>query len=168
MTIKMLNPKKENAKEIFTLIKDTKILDLNSEYLYLLQTTHFSDYCCVALLEDRVVGFVSGYIHPQQADVYFVWQVGVDSGMRGQGLASQMILNILNRDNLKNINYVHTTISPSNKASQRVFEKLAKKFNVDVEKEILFEIKDFCNGHEEEVLYTIGPIKKKKEKHENI
>ena len=164
MTIKMLKPKKENAKEIFTLIKDTKILDLNSEYLYLLQTTHFSDYCCVALLENKVVGFVSGYIHPQHTDVYFVWQVGVDSGMRGQGLASQMILSILNRENLKNINYVHTTISPSNLASQRVFEKLAKKFNVAVEKKILFEIKDFCNGHEEEVLYTIGPIKKEKGK----
>lgn len=164
MTIEMLKPKKENAKEIFTLIKDTKILDLNSEYLYLLQTTHFSDYCCVALLENKVVGFVSGYIHPQHADVYFVWQVGVDSSMRGQGLASQMILNVLNRENLKNINYVHTTISPSNLASQRVFEKLANKFNVDVEKEILFEIDDFCDGHEEEVLYKIGPIKKEKEK----
>ena len=135
MTIKMLNPKKENAKEIFTLIKDTKILDLNSEYLYLLQTTHFSDYCCVALLENKVVGFVSGYIHPQHADVYFVWQVGVDSSMRGQGLASQMILNVLNRENLKNINYVHTTISQSNLASQKEFKKIENNFRNGKEEE---------------------------------
>lgn len=160
MTVKLLKPQKENAKEIFTLVKNTKILDVNSEYLYLLQSTHFSDYCCIALVEDKIVGFVSGYIHPQYDDVYFVWQVGVDSSMRGQGLASQMIVNILNRDHLKDINYIHTTISPSNKASQRVFEKLTKEFNVDVEKETIFEIEDFCHGHEEEVLYKIGPIKK--------
>lgn len=164
MTIKLLKPKKENAKDIFSLVKKTKVLDLNSEYLYLLQTTHFDEYCCIAIVEEKIVGFVSGYIHPKDKDIYFVWQVGVDASMRGQGLASKMILSILNRENLKDINYIETTISPSNNSSQRVFEKLTKELNVDLEKKVMFTIDDFCDGHEAEVLYKIGPIKKEKGK----
>ncbi|MGB5866781.1 MAG: diaminobutyrate acetyltransferase [Arcobacteraceae bacterium] len=160
MNIKFVKPNIENGKDIYTLVKNTQVLDLNSEYLYLLQSSHFSDYCCVALVEDKVLGFVSGYIDPKDSSVYFVWQVGVDESMRGQGLALKMIMDILQRDELSNINYVHTTISPSNKSSQRLFEKLADQLSVNIKDEIFFKVDDFNNAHEDEVLYKIGPIKK--------
>jgi L-2,4-diaminobutyric acid acetyltransferase len=156
--IKYRKTLKKDSKGIFNLVKESEVLDVNSEYLYLLQSTHFSDYCCVALVDEKIVGFVSGYLHPKHRDTYFVWQVAVDSSMRGQGVASKMIVSILNRENLKDIKYIHTTISPSNIASQRVFEKLAKELNTNVEKETMFAIDDFCNGHEDEILYKIGPI----------
>lgn len=152
------NPVKSNAKQIYSLAKKTKILDVNSEYLYLLQTTHFKDTCCVAQIDDEVFGFVSGYIHPQHSDIFFVWQVGVDNTLRGKNIAGQMIAYLLETKFLKGIKYIHTTISPSNKASQRVFQKLATKLNTTIKEEPMFEIKDFHNAHEDEMLYTIGPL----------
>lgn len=152
------NPVKSDAKKIYSLAKKTKILDVNSEYLYLLQTTHFKYTCCVAQIDNEVLGFVSGYIHPQHDDVLFIWQVGVDDALRGKNIAGQMISYLLKTNFLREIKYIHTTISPSNLASQRVFQKFAKKFNTTIKEEPMFEVKDFHNAHENEVLYTVGPL----------
>lgn len=155
LNITIRKPIKDDAKNIYNLVKETNVLDVNSEYLYLLQTTHFKDYCCVAFLEDKLVGFVSGYLIPDQQETLFIWQVAVDDAARGQGLAGKMLEELLQRDSAKNVSKIHTTISPSNNASQRLFEKLSQKHGVSFEKETMFEIKDFNNAHEDEVLYKI-------------
>lgn len=164
-TIKFRKPKKSDAKQIYNLVKSTKVLDVNSEYLYLLQSTHFSNTCCVAIenqqSNENVVGFVSGYVHPKYKDVYFLWQVGVDAKQKGKGLALKLIEEILNRDELSGIKYLYTTISPSNKASQRLFDKVAISLKTDIHSENYFEIEDFNVAHEEEVLYKIGPFNQK-------
>lgn len=155
MDIKLRVPKKDDAKDIYNLVKDTNVLDVNSEYLYLLQTTHFKEYCCVATMDDVVVGFVSGYLIPDQEDTLFIWQVAVDDKARGNGLAGKMIVEIVQRESLKDVKTIHTTVSPSNSSSYRLFEKLSKQYGVSFESETMFEINDFNNAHEDEVLYKI-------------
>lgn len=152
-------PNKQDGKKIFDLIKRSEPLDLNSEYLYLLQSTHFSNYCCVVSNEDKIVGFVSGYMHPEHENVYFVWQVAVDSSCRGKGLAVRMIEHILKRSCLQGVDTIHTTISPSNKSSQKVFEKIANQYGASIETSTFLEVTDFNDAHEDEVLYSIHPIK---------
>ena len=80
-------PEKIDAKQIYDLVKKSKVLDLNSHYLYLLQTTHFKNSCSVALFENQIVGFVSGYYLPNENDTLFIWQVAVDENHRGKNLA---------------------------------------------------------------------------------
>lgn len=155
LDIKLRVPNKDDAKKIYNLVKDTNVLDVNSEYLYLLQTTHFKEYCCVATLDDSIVGFTSGYIIPDRNDTLFIWQVAVDEIARGNGLAGKMLVDILQRDHLKNITTIHTTISPSNNSSKRLFEKLSKQYGVSFKSETMFKIEDFNNAHEDEVLYKI-------------
>lgn len=157
--IKISKPCKEQGKKIYELVKSTKVLDVNSEYLYLLQTTHFSDICSVATYEDKVVGFVSGYMIPNEPNTLFIWQVAVDSDFRGNDLARRLIMHIIQREQL-NVNYLHTTVSPSNSASIRVFEKVANHYETQMSSMKFFEAGDFINQHEEEVLYKIGPFKK--------
>ena len=149
-------PEKNDAKQIYDLVKKSKVLDLNSHYLYLLQTTHFKNSCSVALFEKQIVGFVSGYYLPNENDTLFIWQVAVDKNHRGKNLALNLIDNIVSR---KNIRYLISTVSPSNISSQRVFEKFAQKYETKIEKNILFFIEDFIDSHEEEVQFKIGPIK---------
>ncbi len=151
-------PIKSDAKKVFNLVKDTNVLDVNSEYLYLLQATHFKESCCVAAVNELIGGFVSGYIHPQNSEVLFIWQVGVDKQLKGKGLAQRLILDILKRDSMSGVKYIYTTISPSNTASRRLFEKLADHLGCEIKSESYFEIEDFNNAHEEEVLYKIGPF----------
>ena len=160
-------PEKANSKKIFKLIKDTNALDLNSEYLYLLQSTHFTSTCSIGLLEEEVVGFVSGYRQPQKPNALFIWQVAIDKSLKGQGLANKLMFNILERKENIDLTYIHTTVSPSNKASIRVFEKLAEKLDTKIESKDFLKKEDFINQHEEEVLYEIGPFNLK-EKNENI
>jgi L-2,4-diaminobutyric acid acetyltransferase len=148
-------PVKNDAKKIYNLVKDTKVLDLNSEYLYLLQATHFNEYCAVAQEDEKIIGFVSGYLEPGHNHIYFVWQVAVDENYRGKGIASKLITEILGRDELKGVKTIHTTISPSNRSSQRVFEKLTRDINGEISSEVMFEVSDFNNAHEDEVLYKI-------------
>lgn len=152
-------PDKNDSKEIFQLIKSVGTLDLNSQYLYLLQTTHFQNTCSVAIYNEKIVGFVSGYIIPDDKETLFIWQVAVSNEVRGQNLAMKIILNIFNKNNTSNnIKYILSTVSPSNKASQRVFEKIANKLNTKIENKTLFSIDDFFDAHEEEIQYLIGPI----------
>lgn len=151
-------PRKEDGKKIHKLVESTKVLDVNSEYLYLLQSTHFQDLCSVATYEDKVIGFVSGYMIPNEADTLFIWQVAVDDNFRGNDLARRLIMEIINRKEL-GINYLHTTVSPSNNASIRVFEKVAKHFDTKMDSFEFFVAEDFEHQHEEEVLYKIGPFK---------
>ncbi len=155
MAITIRKPDKKDAKQIYQLVKDTNVLDVNSEYLYLLQTTHFREYCSVAQSDSKIVGFASGYIVPNKPDTLFIWQVAVDSSTRGQGVAQKLILEILQRDSLKEVCTIHTTISPSNTASQRLFEKLCDHYGASFTKEVMFEVSDFNDAHEDEVLYTI-------------
>ena len=152
-------PDKNDSKEIFQLIKSVGTLDLNSQYLYLLQTTHFQNTCSVAIYNKKIVGFVSGYIIPDDKETLFIWQVAVSNEVRGQNLAMKIILDIFNKNNTSNnIKYILSTVSPSNKASQRVFEKIANKLNTKIENKTLFSIDDFFDADEEEIQYLIGPI----------
>lgn len=152
-------PDKNDSKEIFQLIKSVGTLDLNSQYLYLLQTTHFQNTCSVAIYNKKIVGFVSGYIIPDDKETLFIWQVAVSNEVRGQNLAMKIILDIFNKNNTSNnIKYILSTVSQSNKASQRVFEKIANKLNTKIENKTLFSIDDFFDAHEEEIQYLIGPI----------
>ncbi|QKF78200.1 diaminobutyrate acetyltransferase [Arcobacter defluvii] len=149
----------ENSKDIFNLIKRCDTLDLNSEYLYLLQCSHFKKTCGIAILENEVIGFVSGYFIPDKNDTLFIWQVAVDEKFRGQNIAIKIIIDIYNRNNINNkIKYILSTVSPSNNSSKRVFEKLADNFNTKIENKTLFSLNDFLDSHEEEIQYLIGPI----------
>lgn len=155
--IKLSNPTMEDAKGIYNLIKNSKPLDLNSQYLYLLQTTYFSDTCIVAKHEDTVVGFVSGFINPKNKSIFFVWQVAVASDFRGQGLAFLMLKELFESLKLSNIKYIHTTISPSNLASQKTFEKFAQIFEFDKEISIFATKDDYDDVSEDELLYMMMP-----------
>lgn len=157
-------PKKEFSKKIFQLVKSCGNLDVNSEYLYLLQTTHFKECCSIALCDDEVVGFVSGYKNPNNENTLFIWQVAIDENFRGLGLANKLIINTLKRKLNSNITAINTTVSPSNKSSIKMFEKLASKLNTQMKSKSFFKKEDFIDAHEEETLYEIGPIKNQKEK----
>lgn len=153
--IRLHRPTKKDTKSIHRLIKNSKPLDLNSEYLYLLQSTYFSDTCMVAKKNEIVVGFVSGFILPKDKDIFFVWQIAVDNATRGHGIAIKMLKKLFNSPGLAHIKCIHTTISPSNTASQKVFEKFADEFDFHKEISVFATKEDFEEAHEDELLYIL-------------
>lgn len=152
-------PGAEDGPSVHALIAACPPLDQNSVYANLLQCAHFADTCVAVKREGRLVGWVSGYIPPQEPDVLFVWQVAVAEEARGLGLAKRMIRHILDRASCAGVARIKTTITPDNGASWALFKGLAKGLEAPVSDAPWFlKDKHFPDGHETEHLVTIGPF----------
>ncbi|MGM0533081.1 MAG: diaminobutyrate acetyltransferase [Campylobacterota bacterium] len=155
------HPDIKDGLGIYQLVKKTKVLDVNSSYLYNLIGAHFSDTSLVVTQKqgknESIVGFISGYLLPDQPNVLFIWQVGVDASMRGKGLAKKLVTKLI-REHEDKIDTIHTTVSPSNTPSNKLFDSIAKSYDTSITEETFLDIEDFEQGHEEEILKII-PIK---------
>lgn len=150
-------PCAEDGSAVFDLIARCSPLDQNSMYCNLLQCSHFRDTSVVAKAQGMPVGFISGYRLPEQPDTLFVWQVAVDASIRGQGLASRMLLQLLQRH--PDLRYLHTSITASNQASWRTFERLASRLEAALNTQVMFDQqRHFDQRHDTETLVVIGPF----------
>jgi L-2,4-diaminobutyric acid acetyltransferase len=157
--IALREPVSEDGAAVYELIANCPPLDTNSMYCNLLQCAHFSSTSVAAELDDQIVGFISGYIQPEQPDTLFIWQVAVGEKARGQGLASRMLKAILARHVCQNIRFIETTITPDNTASWALFESLSKKLDAELNRSVMFDRQHhFADQHETEMLVRIGPV----------
>jgi len=151
-------PAKTDGAAIFQLIRACPPLDLNSPYAYLLLCAHHAGTCVVAESRDGIAGFISAYRLPEAPDTVFVWQVAVAPAARGQGLALQMLTQLLSRPALAGCCWLETTVTPSNRNSRRVFDRLATQLGASVTEDEFFTPEDFQDQHHEpEMLIRIGP-----------
>lgn len=153
-------PDKHDGAAIGQLVRDTRVLDANSVYVYLLIGEHFGRTSVMAETGGQCAGFISAYCPPDKPDTVFVWQVGVAEVGRGQGIATRMLLEILRRPACAHVRYLDTTISPDNTASMALFRGLARRLDTDVAESELFAAELFGGGdaHEPEILFRIGPF----------
>lgn len=157
--ISIVAPDIQHGPQLWRLARDSKVLDLNSSYAYLLWCRDFAATSAVALADGDVVGFVTGYLRPEAPDTLMIWQVAVDAGQRGRRLAARMLHNILDRVAPR---WMHTTVTPSNEASIRLFTGVARDRGAAIERHALFDAQqlpgDDGGAHEPEDLYVIGPL----------
>jgi L-2,4-diaminobutyric acid acetyltransferase len=154
-------PRVEDGGALWRIARDSGVLDLNSSYSYLLWCRDFAATSAVA--RDGAgapVGFVTGYVRPQDPEVLAVWQVAVDRGHQGRGIAGAMLDSLaarVARDEA--ISVVETTVTPDNTASERMFAAFAARHDAVVRREVLFTESLFPEGaHRPEVLHRIGPL----------
>ncbi len=160
------NATMEDGAEVWRLVKDSKILDQNSSYTYLMFLDRFGETSVVVERETAdgdedpaIVGFVTAFRPPDQPDVIFVWQVAVDGSMRGRGLASRMLQALVRLEGCEGVRYLETTVTPSNGPSRALFSSFAR--SVDAEHEVSPYIREGMfpkEGHEDEELHRIGPF----------
>ena len=159
-TVTFRQPNGGDGHALHQLVARCQPLDTNSVYCNLLQCTDFAETAIAAENADgNLVGFISGYRPPARQDTLFVWQVAVDSSMRGQGLALRMLLALIARVAVKGVRFIETTISPDNAASQALFLKAFNQLGISHSTSTLFVSKrHFAGLHEDEVLYRAGPL----------
>ena len=156
-------PTVEDGAGIWRLVKGTGSLDLNSAYAYLLLSHQFSGTCRVAECRGEITGVVTAFRSPTSADTLFVWQIGVDASMRGLGLASELLHELLSGDSCRGVTRIETTISPGNAASRALFRRLAQRLGTECTilpgyGPELFPAEEGGGGHEREELFGIGPF----------
>lgn len=161
-SVSFAEPRPTDGPDLWRLARDSRVLDLNSSYAYLLWCRDFAGTSVVARVGGNVVGFVTGFVRPEAPDTVMVWQVAVDSRQRGRNLASRMLHTLVGRLYPRGVRWLQTTISPSNEASIRLFGALARDRGTGFERCGLFAPEDFPaeqrEGHEAEDLYVIGPF----------
>ncbi len=152
-------PSSLDGAALHALVRACPPLDENSLYCNLLQCTHFSQTCCVAEMQGRLVGYVTGYLHPKEPGVYFLWQVGVHADAAGHGLGKRMMREILSRDACAGVHTMQTTITKSNSHSRGLFASFARDEGAEMREEPFFTEAHFgATGHEPEYLFHIGPL----------
>jgi L-2,4-diaminobutyric acid acetyltransferase len=153
-------PTVDDGAAIWRIARDSKALDLNSSYSYLLWCRDFARTSVVARDgSGEPVGFVTGYVRPERPGTLVVWQVAVDHAYRGRGLATAMLDGLTERVTGLGIDRVETTITPDNDASNRLFTAYGERHGAPIEREVLFDGGQFPDGHGTEVLYRIGPLR---------
>ncbi len=140
---------------MWRIARDSRVLDLNSSYAYLLWCAHFSATSAVAKVGDDVVGFVTGYLPPDDPDTLFVWQIAVDEAQRGRGIAQSLLADVVARSGRK---WLKTTIGRSNPASVALFTAFADQNHTILSRTDMFAASEFPDSHEPEDLYVIGPL----------
>jgi L-2,4-diaminobutyric acid acetyltransferase len=146
------------------LVHELGVLDVNSAYAYMLIGEHHAGTSVVAEIDSKLVGFITAYILPEDPETVFVWQVGVAKAGRGQGLATRMLLAILQREACADVHYLDTTIGPNNASSQALFRGLARRLDCAVAESELFPSALFADfeaqdgPHDPEILFRIGPF----------
>ena len=156
--IRFRHPRLEDGLAVYQLVKNCPPLDLNSSYLYFLQSSHFANTCLLAERDGEIVGFVSGYRRPDDLHNLFIWQVAVSPAARGKGLAKRLVSALLAKQVQSSIalTAVSCTISPSNLASQGVFKSLAKLHGLTLDVSDFLTLEHFAGQeHEAEQEYTL-------------
>ena len=158
-SITLRKPVPTDGTFLHRLISQCPPLDTNSLYCNLLHCSHFAETSVAAVRDGDLLGFVSGYVVPGRPDTLFIWQVAVSDQARGVGLASNMLKHILDREDLRNIRFLETTITPTNDASWALFTKFAKTCHANLAAHPHFdEEAHFAGQHDSERLVRIGPF----------
>lgn len=154
-------PDVADGAAIWRIARDSKVLDLNSSYSYLLWCRDFAATSVVARdANGEPAGFITGYIRPERPRTLVVWQVAVDQAHRGRGLAGALLDGLTAKVAAdRELVSVETTITPDNKPSERLFTSYAQRHGASVERTVLFDAGLFPEeGHEPEVLFLIEPV----------
>ena len=155
--IRLRLPTAEDGAAVHELIARCTPLDRNSLYCNLLQCSLFSSTCVLAERHGQAVGFISGFIEPQQPDCLFIWQVAVAAEARGLGLARTMLMELVRRPICQDITQLQTSITEHNTASWALFKSLARQLQAELTQQVLFDRQHHLNDqHPTEVLVTIS------------
>ncbi|WP_328528814.1 diaminobutyrate--2-oxoglutarate transaminase [Nocardioides sp. NBC_00368] len=161
------SPTLEDGQHLWRMARESRVLDVNTSYAYLLWARDFAATSIVATVDDDPGGFVIGYRRPDEPETLMIWQVAVDERHRGQGLARRMLDELV--DSLSGpaehhlsgdpaVRRLETTITADNSASIALFTSFANARNASIERTPLFEAEMFPDGHDAELLFRIGPF----------
>lgn len=152
-------PTLADGASLWLLARDSRTLELNSAYSYLLLAGHFADTCVVAERGANPVAFVSAFVSPAASDTVFVWQIAVAEEERGRGLAQRLLHQLLARPACRSVRALEATVTPSNAASRALFRSLARNLRVPMSAGSGYAPELFPGGaHEREELLHIGPL----------
>ncbi|MBF0274792.1 MAG: diaminobutyrate acetyltransferase [Nitrospinae bacterium] len=162
--IEFRHPNFNEGLGIYYLVKKCPSLDLNSIYFYYLLCKDFFNTCVVATYEGQLIGFLSAYRKPHNPLSLFVQQIVVLDNKKEIDLEMQMLSWLYKKLNPITMKEIETTVSTSNKVSEKLFKQFAFNKGFLVKKSVFLKESQFGEGiHEQEILYTLTKMRKEYE-----
>ena len=152
------SPEVSDGVACWRLAEATGVLDVNSRYAYLLWCRDFSATSVVARRDEDLLGFVTGFRRPEEPNTLVVWQVAVDAAARGHGVAAAMLDALFDR--VPEVDHLEATVTPDNTGSIALFSRFAERRGAPVRRSELFDAELLGDGHEPEILFRIGPVRR--------
>lgn len=135
-------------------------VDTNSPYSYLMLGEYFAENCAVAERDGEMVGFVTGFRPFEDPETLFIWQIAVDESVRGLGVGSRLLDDVVGRPRVPRLRYLEATVTPGNQPSKRLFRAFAERWKAECQEEELFARSDFPadaeETHDPEIRFRIG------------
>jgi L-2,4-diaminobutyric acid acetyltransferase len=119
---------------------------------------HLSSTCFVAECDNQLAGWVFGFFSQNQADLFFLWQIGVKPNMQGKGLGKKLLNYCETHLKEKGCRKIELTVDPQNTPSCKLFEQMGYKNSSTQEVAVLannqLAVKDFYGAGRHFVLFT--------------
>jgi diaminobutyrate acetyltransferase len=109
-------------------IDESESLDHHTDYTYWVALQQWPELFLIAKRDGRIVGFAFGIINAIHPERFFLWQVGVLSGDRRNGIATTLINELCARATKEGARELWTTIADDISPSLALFHKIAASF----------------------------------------
>ncbi|MBW1721326.1 MAG: GNAT family N-acetyltransferase [Deltaproteobacteria bacterium] len=126
--------REEDVDAVRRFVERTRPLDLHSPFTYWVLLRYFPETCFIMEDGEKVVGFISGVTSSRERDLFYLWQIGIDPGLRGKGYAERLIHRILDAAREKGCRRLQVTIAPDNPASLKAFSRFASNSGLTMER----------------------------------
>lgn len=123
MSLVIRKAREDEFLDIYRFVCSCGVLETYGEHFYRIVIRYFGDTSYVAERDGRILGFMWGFLSQSRPDTFFLWQIGVDPSTRGEGIGAR-ILEVAEAELAEHgCRRIELTIDPSNRPSQRLFEK---------------------------------------------
>jgi L-2,4-diaminobutyric acid acetyltransferase len=110
----------------------------------------------VAICNNEIIGFLIGYLKPNDPNCLFLWQGFVLEKFRKKSITSTMVKKLLNSEISQVVKSVEATICPSNIPSIKLIESITKEKKGRLKTTEFISAENFKGtSHEQELLYRI-------------
>ncbi len=158
LLIRIRRPRAQESSAIWDLLRRSESPDPDARHALPLLVTNFADTCLVAEIEGAVVGFVGAYRSPGPPQSLLVWQIDVDAAFRQQGLGNALLHALLQCPGCADIEYLEASVDPTNLATRRLFEGLARDLETECEVRVPPRPASLSR-EQDEALLVVGPIR---------
>lgn len=149
--------KAEDGPAVADLVRETGILDPNSNYAYVLIGDRFGRHSLVAEEGGAIIGFVSGFLDPREPSTLFLWQIGLRAGSRGRGLGKKLLRAFISLPANALAESLETTVAIDNLPSRRLFDAFSRDIGASIEA-IGVYAGALLDGNAEETILRIAPL----------
>ncbi|MEX0729547.1 MAG: GNAT family N-acetyltransferase [Aquisalimonadaceae bacterium] len=156
--IQFKSPDISHAEQIAKMVRESEKLDSNSDYYYAIWCTDFSRHSAVALKDNEVIAFVTGYRRPTAPETYFLWQTATKPRHGVPNLGVDLIQFAAEKEIERGANAIEASVDAQNTPIIILMKTLCRRLGGKIKTSVLFssEVLSATGAdHHDETLYRI-------------